>query len=118
MDTDSFITHIKADNFYEDIVDNAEKRFYTSNHEVNRPLLRGKGKWGIMKDELEGKKCVIKRTLQFNGYKDWLFQNEIYIEAINKISLSSKDNKKFQTFDRVTSYQYGTNDGKVFLKHF
>ena len=42
--------------------------------------------------------------------------NSIYIEAINKISLSSKGNKRFQTFDRVTSYQYGTNDGKVFLK--
>ena len=27
--------------------------------------------------------------------------NSIYIEAINKISLSSKDDKRFQTFDRV-----------------
>ena len=44
MDTDSFITHIKTDNFYEDIADNAEERFYTSNHEVNRPSLRGKDK--------------------------------------------------------------------------
>ena len=30
-----------------------------------------------MKDELEEKKCVIKRILQFNDYKDWLFKNEI-----------------------------------------
>ena len=44
MDTDSFITHIKTDNFYENIADNAEKRFYTSNHEVDRPLLRRKNK--------------------------------------------------------------------------
>ena len=70
-------THIKTDNFYEDIADNAEKRFYTSNHEVDRPLLRGKNKWWIMKDELEEKKCVIKRILQFNDHKDWLFKNEI-----------------------------------------
>ena len=33
MDTDSFIMHIKT----EDIADDVEKRFDTSNYEVNRP---------------------------------------------------------------------------------
>ena len=42
MDTDSFIIHIKADNVYEDITDDVEKRFDTSNYEVNRPFLTGK----------------------------------------------------------------------------
>ena len=38
MDTDSFIMHIKAEDFYKDIVDDVEKRFDTSNYQINRPL--------------------------------------------------------------------------------
>ena len=38
MDTDSFIMHIKTDDFYKDIANDVEKRFDTSNNEVNRPL--------------------------------------------------------------------------------
>ena len=44
MDTDSFIIHIKSEDVYEDIADNVEKRFDTSNHEVNRSLSTGKNK--------------------------------------------------------------------------
>ena len=36
MDTDSFIMHIKTEDFHKDIADNIEKRFDTSNYEVNR----------------------------------------------------------------------------------
>ena len=56
MDTDSFIINIKAEDFYEDIADDAEKRFDKSNYEVNRPLPKGKNKKviGSMKDELGG----------------------------------------------------------------
>ena len=74
------------------------------------------------------KKCVIKRRLNFNDYKDCLTNNEIilksqqrfkserhdvYTEEINKIALSSNDDKKLQTFDSITSYPYGTSAGKV-----
>ena len=38
MDTDSSIMHIKTENFYEDIADDVEKRFDTSNYEINRLL--------------------------------------------------------------------------------
>ena len=38
MDTDSFIMHIKTEDFYKDIADDVEKRFDKSNYEVNRPL--------------------------------------------------------------------------------
>ena len=38
MDTDSFIMHIKTEDFYKDIADDVEKRFNTSNYEINRPL--------------------------------------------------------------------------------
>ena len=57
MDTDSFITHIKTEDFYKDIANDVEKRFDTSNYEVNRPLAIGKNKKviGLMEDELQGK---------------------------------------------------------------
>ena len=57
MDTDSFIMHIKTEDFYKDIANDVEKRFDTSNCEVNRPLPTGKNKKviGLMKDELGGK---------------------------------------------------------------
>ena len=57
MHTDSFIMHIKIEDFYEDIANDVEKRFDTSNYEVKRPLPTGKNKnvVGLMKDELGGK---------------------------------------------------------------
>ena len=61
MDTDSFIMNIKTNDFYEDIANDVENRFDTSNYEVNRPLLMGKNKKviGLMKDEL-GRKIIIE----------------------------------------------------------
>ena len=35
------------------------------------------------------------------------------IQKYNKVALSSNDDKRLQTFDRVTTYPYGTNDFKV-----
>ena len=57
MDTDSFIMNIKIEDFYKDIANDVEKRFDTSNYEVNRPLPTGKNKKviGLIKDELAGK---------------------------------------------------------------
>ena len=57
MDTDSFIMNIKTNGFYEDIANDAENRFDTSNYEVNRPLPTAKNKKiiGLMKDKLGGK---------------------------------------------------------------
>ena len=56
-DTDSFVMNIKTEDFYEDIANDVEKRFDTSNCEVNTPLPTGKNKKVIrlMKDELGGK---------------------------------------------------------------
>ena len=42
IDTDSFIIYIKSEDVYEDIADNVEKRFDTSDYKVNRPLSTGK----------------------------------------------------------------------------
>ena len=74
------------------------------------------------------KKCVIKQKLMFKNYKNCLFNNttvyrsqgrfrsyyhDAYIEEVNKIVLSSNDDERLQTFDRITTYQYGTNTFKV-----
>ena len=74
------------------------------------------------------KKCVIKKRLKVNDYKDCLLQNEIvlksqqrfkrerhgvYTEEINKIALSSNDDKRLEAFDRITSYPYGASAGNV-----
>ena len=74
------------------------------------------------------KKCVRKRELAFKNYKDSLFNNEIviklqyrfridhhnvYTEEVNRIALNSNDDKRIQTFDRITTYPYGTNAFKV-----
>ena len=37
----------------------------------------------------------------------------IYTEQINKIALCSNDDKRLQTFDKITAYPYGTNTFKV-----
>ena len=57
MDTDSFIMHIKTKDVYEDIADDVEKRFDTSNDEFTRPLPIGKNKKviGLIRDKLGGK---------------------------------------------------------------
>ena len=72
-------------------------------------------------------KCVIKRILKFNDYKDCLLNNKIILksqqkfksEAHNvytekiKITLSNNNDKRLQTFDRITSYPYGASVGKI-----
>ena len=59
MDTDSFIMHIKTEDFYKDIANDVERWFDTSNYDEkdNRPLLIGKNKKviGKFKDEIGGK---------------------------------------------------------------
>ena len=58
-DTHSFIIYIKTEDFFEDISNNVERQFDTSNYDKNnkRPLLIGKNKKvpGVFKDELGGK---------------------------------------------------------------
>ena len=64
----------------------------------------------------------------FEHYKDCLFNNKTIIksqqrfrsdhhnvqtEEVNKIAVSSNDNKRLQTYDRFTTYLYGTNAFKV-----
>ena len=170
-DTDSFIMHIKTEDFYKDIIADVDMWFDTSNFNKNdnRPLENGSNKkvLGKCKDEIGGKiltkfvalrvktysflideytdedyeknrivnktakgtkKCVFKRKILFNNYLDSLFKNKVlyrskqrfrsdqhkvYTEEVNKIALSSNDDKRMQAFDRVSTYPYGANVFKV-----
>ena len=64
----------------------------------------------------------------FKNYKDCLLNNKIilqsqqrfksdhynvYTEQINKTALRSNDDKRLQTFDKITTYPHGTNAFKV-----
>ena len=150
MDTDSFVIDIFTEDFFEDINNDVERWFDTSNYDKNdkRPLPMGINKKviGMFKDELGGKimkefcalraktyaylmdndsekkkakgtkKYVIRRKIMFENCTDSLFNDkiiqklhvrfksdhhEMYIEEVNKIALSSNDDKRLQTFDGV-----------------
>ena len=70
------------------------------------------------------KECVIKKVLTFEIYKDSLLIDKIIIkpqqrfksnhhavgtEEVNEIGLSSNDDKRIQTYDKVTTYPYRTS---------
>ena len=155
IDTDSFIIHIKTEEFCKDIANNVENCFDTSDYDEDekRPLPIGKNKKviGLFKDELGGKimiefvglgakmyaclmdddsekkkaketkKCVEKRGIRFESYKDCSSNNKtilksqqrfksdyhtVYTERINKIALNINDDKRLQKFDKITIYSY------------
>ena len=62
MHTDSFIVYTKTDDIYQDIVEDVETRFDTSNYELNRPLPKGK----IKKLAKEQKLIVTLQTALVN----------------------------------------------------
>ena len=70
MDTDSFAIHIKTKDFYEDIANDVEDWFDTSNYHNNRPLSIGKNKKviGLFKDELSGKIMIEFAGLRAKTY--------------------------------------------------
>ena len=74
MDTDSFITYIKTDdiqNNMNNIAEDVETRFDTSNYGLNRLLLKGKNKRviGLMKEELgENMKKVVELRAKTYSY--------------------------------------------------
>ena len=130
---------------------------YDENDKRRLPIGKNKNAYGFFKDESGGKimkefvalraktyayltdddekkkakgtkKCVIKRELMFENYKDCLFNGEVilrsqqrfksdhhnvYTEEVNKITLSSDDYTRLQTFVRATTYPYGTNAFKL-----
>ena len=42
------------------------------------------------------------------------YHHNVYTEQINKIALSSNDDKRLQTFDKIATYPDGTNTFEVY----
>ena len=61
------------------------------------------------KDSLFNDKIILKSQQRFKSD-----HHKVYTEQVNKTALSSNDDKIIQTFDKVTTYPYGTNAIKVF----
>ena len=74
------------------------------------------------------KKCIIKRELVFENYKDCNLNNKpilksqqrfksdhqrVSAEEVNTVALSSNDDKIIHTFDNVTMHPHGINAFKV-----
>ena len=64
----------------------------------------------------------------FQHYKDSLFNDKVisksqqkirsdyhrvYTEEVNKIALSSNDDKRLQTSDKITTYPHGLNESEI-----
>ena len=60
------------------------------------------------KDSLFNDKIILKSQQRFRSD-----HHRVCTEEVNKIALSSNDDKRIQTFDKVTTYPYGTNAFKV-----
>ena len=74
------------------------------------------------------KKCVVKRMIKFNDYKNCLLNDEVVLkshqrfkskghnvhtENTHKITLSSNDNKRIILLNKITSYPYGYKGKQV-----
>ena len=130
MDTDSFVMHIKTNDFYKDIASDVENRFDTSNYEVNtsettaelsslersalarRPLPTGKNKKviGLMKDELGGKIITEFVTLRSKTYS--------FFTDNGKEDKKAKRTKKFiiKKMIKFNDYKKCLLNGEIILK--
>ena len=130
MDTDSFVMHIKTNDFYTDIASDVENRFDTSNYEVNtseptaepsslersalarRPLPTGKNKKviGLMKDELGGKIITEFVTLRPKTYS--------FLTDDGKEDKKAKGRKKcvIKKMIKFNDYKKCLLNGKIILK--
>ena len=112
MNTDSFVMNIKTNDFYKDIANDVEKRFDTSNYEVNRPLPTGKNKnvIGLMKNELGGKIISEFVTLKPKNYS--------YLTDDDKEDKKVKGTKKcvIKRMTKFNDYKNCLLKDKVILK--
>ena len=113
MDTDSFVMNIKKEDFYKDLAYDVDKRFDTSNYEVDRPLPTGKNKKviGLMKDELGGKLITEFITLRPKAYT--------YLTDDGKEDKKAKGTKKKCVIKRMIKfddYKRSILNGEVILK--
>ena len=112
MDTDSFVMNIKTEDIYKDIANDVEKRFDTSNYEVERPLPTGKNRKviGLMKDELGGKIITEFVTLRPKTYS--------YLTDDGKEDKKAKGTKKcgIKRMIKFDDYKKCLLNGEMVLK--
>ena len=69
-------------------------------------------KWEIMSENytdcLLNNKNVYRSQQRFKSYN-----HDVYTEEVNKTVLSSNNDKRLQTYDKIITYPYGTNTFKV-----
>ena len=108
----SFIMNIKTNDFYEDISDDVDNRFDTSNYEVKRPLPIGKNKKviGLMKDELGGEIITEFIALRSKTYS--------YLTDNDKTDKKAKGTKKciIKKMIKFDVYKKCLLNDKVILK--
>ena len=84
-DTDSFIIHIKTEDFFEDIANDVEKWFDTSNYDENNkslpPIGKNKKVIGLFKDELGGKCTKEFARLRAKTYAYLMYDNSEHKKA-------------------------------------
>ena len=112
MNTDSFVMHIKTNDFYKDISHDVYNRFDTSNYGINGPLPIGKNKKviGLMKNELGGEIIAEFIALKPKTYS--------YLVDNDKIDKKAKGTKKWAINQMIKFDDYKNcllND-KILLK--
>ena len=99
-DTDNFIVHVKTEDIYEDIAEDIEKSFDTSEFELIRPLPTGKNRKliGLMKDKLLSGQII----------KEWKTKTYSYLKDNNYEDKNAKSTKKC-VIKRKRTIQYFQN---------
>ena len=119
MDTDSFVINIFTEHFFEDINNDVERWFDTSNYDKNdkRPLPKGKNKkvTGMFQDELGGKImkkfCALRaKTCAYlmdgdsekkKGTKKYIIKRELmfgdYADSVFKNSIILRSQLRFKS---------------------
>ena len=138
MDTDSFIFHVKTDDFYKDISDTLDKWFDTSKNDkkLDRPIEYdvNTGVLGMFKDELKGyimiefvslaskvyshKQDNDKETKVVKGVKKCVKKKILnFNDYINALLLNKKIMIKQQSFKSFYHYMYTIETNKIALRN-
>ena len=67
----------------------------------------------VRRKKLKEQKCVIKRRIMFENYKDCLFKKKIILKSQQELKSDHHDDNRLQTFDKSTTYPHGTYGFKV-----
>ena len=68
---------------------------------------------------LDQNECLLNNEIILKSQQKFKSErHNVYTEEVNKISLSSNEDKRLQTFERITSYPYGVSVEKVYKTEF